>query len=194
MDVKDALEKRRAYRSFAPAEISKDIIAELARAAQLMPSCFNNQPWRFVFVLGKEQLIKMREAINKGNEWTYAASLIIAVFAKKEKDCNIKEREYFLFDTGMAVAAIILRATELGLVAHPIAGYSPEKAKEILGIPPEYMLITLINVGKKADTPSPGLSEWQAKQENERPIRRSLEQIYAKDRYDVKQDEDNPKA
>lgn len=194
MDVREAIQKRRAYRSLEPVEITPLTIETLAGAAQLMPSCFNNQPWRFVFVSGKEQLLRMREAMNKGNEWTNAASLIIAVFAKKEKDCVIKEREYYLFDTGMAVAAMILRATELGLVAHPIAGYSPEKAKEILGIPGDYMLITLVNVGKKADSMNPVMSEWQVKQENERPVRRSIEQICAIDRFGEKLEEDNPKA
>lgn len=193
MDVNDAIKKRRAYRSFEPVEITKEIMDELATAAQLMPSCFNNQPWRFVFVSANEQLVKMREAINKGNEWTQGASLIIAAMAKKDKDCLIKEREYYLFDLGIAVSALIIRATELGLVAHPIAGFAPEKAREILAIPPEYMLITLINVGLKSEKPSPALSEWQLKQETERPIRRSLDQIYSADKFDVRLDSDNPK-
>lgn len=194
MDVKQAIEKRRAYRSFEPVEITKETMTELAKAAQLMASCFNNQPWRFVFIAGKEQLLKMREAINKGNEWTHSASMIIAVFGKKEKDCMIKEREYYLFDIGMATCALILRATELGLVAHPIAGYSPEKAKEILGIPAEYMLIALINVGKKSDKLNPVMSEWQVQQEKDRPPRRALDQIYSVDKYNAKFEEENPKV
>ena len=39
---------------------------------------------------------------------------------------------------------LILRATELGLVAHPIAGFSPRKAREILGIPDSAQVITFI--------------------------------------------------
>lgn len=143
---------------------------------------------------GKEQLLRMREAFNKGNEWARAASLIIAVFAKKEKDCIIKDREYWLFDTGMATAAILLRATEMGLVAHPIAGYSPERAKEILGIPPEYTLITLVNAGKKNEAMNPLMSEWQVKQEGVRPTRRLPGQLYSVDRFNESLNEDNPKA
>lgn len=183
MDVKEAIEQRRAYRSFEPVEITDDMIKELGTAAQLTASCFNNQPWRFVFVRSKEQLLKMREALNKGNTWAYEDSMMIAVFGKKDKDCIIKEREYYLFDIGMAASAMILRATEMGLVAHPIAGYSPEKAAEILGIPPEYMVITLINVGKKSDNINPVLNEKQAEQEKERPPRRKLEEIYSIDQY-----------
>jgi nitroreductase len=193
MDVKDAIEKRRAYRSLEPVEITDETISGLAEAARLAASCFNNQPWRFIFVKGKEQLLKMREAINKGNEWVFAASMIIAVFCKKEKDCVIKEREYYLFDTGMAVSAMILRAAELGLVAHPIAGFSPDAAKEILGIPPEYMLITLVNVGKKSGKINPVMTEWQVSQEGARPARRAPGQVYSMDKFGPELETENPK-
>ena len=105
MDVKEAIQKRRAYRALGPVEITDEIITELASAAQLTASCFNNQPWRFVFVRSKEVLAKLHEGLNKGNDWVRNASMIIAAFAKKENDCIIKEREYYLFDLGMAVSA-----------------------------------------------------------------------------------------
>ncbi|MCF8008335.1 MAG: nitroreductase family protein [Halanaerobiales bacterium] len=50
MDVKEAIEKRRAYRSLEPVKIDKMLIKELSEAASLAPSCFNNQPWKYVFV------------------------------------------------------------------------------------------------------------------------------------------------
>jgi nitroreductase len=183
MDVKEAIEKRRAYRSLSPIEITEDLIQELGKAAQLTPSCFNNQPWRFVFVYDKDMLIKMREALSEGNKWIYAASMIIAVFGKKEDDCDTKGREYYLFDLGMACAFIQLRATELGLVAHPIAGFREEKVKEVLGIPEDMKVITLINVGKKSDTISELLSEKQIELEKERPKRKPLEEFVYRNRY-----------
>ena len=70
-----------------------------------------------------------------------------------------------------------MRATELGLVAHPIAGYSPKKTKEILDIPEEYKVITLIIVGKHSEEISPILSEKQVEWEKKRPERLSLEKV-----------------
>ncbi|HNT33361.1 MAG TPA: nitroreductase, partial [Candidatus Aminicenantes bacterium] len=67
-----------------------------------------------------------------------------------------------------------LRATELGLVAHPIAGYSPKKAREILGVPEDHQVITLVIVGKHAADISPVLSPKQAEQEKIRPERKPL--------------------
>jgi nitroreductase len=183
MDVKEAIRARRAYRSLAPVEITRELIRDLAECASLSASCFNNQPWRYVFVYDPEVLGQMRDVMSRGNEWTFDASMIIAVLSKREYDCVIREREYYLFDVGMATALLILRATELGLVAHPIAGYSPRKVREVLGIPDDVDVVTLVNVGRHADAVSPALSEDQVKAEKERPERLPLEDIMFLNRY-----------
>ncbi len=171
MDVTQAIDLRRAYRSLDPVVITEDLIKDLAHHAQLAPSCNNNQPWRFVFVFAPAKLEEMKTALNSGNIWAHSASMIIAVFSRKEDDCVIKDREYHQFGCGLATAFLILRATELGLVAHPIAGYSPKKTKEILGIPEEFQVIALVIVGKKALGLNPVLSEKQITQERTRPER-----------------------
>jgi nitroreductase len=183
MDVKEAIKTRRAYRSLEPVEITEELIRDLAECASLSASCFNNQPWRYVFVNDRQVLERMREVMSKGNEWTYDASMIIVVLSKKEYDCVIRDREYYLFDVGMATAFMILRATELGLVAHPIAGYSPRKTREVLGVPDGMDVVTLVNVGKHADTVSPVLSEQQVEAEERRPERLPLEEIMFLNRY-----------
>ena len=175
MQVREVIETRRAYRSLAPVEITEDLINELATAARLAPSCYNNQPWRFVFVYDQVTLTRMHEALTQGNAWAKAASMIIAVFSKKGNDCIIHGREYYLFDTGLATAFLILRATELGLVAHPIAGYSPKKVREVLGIPDDMTVITLVIIGKHASTINPVLSDKQRKEEAARPERHALD-------------------
>lgn len=183
MNVKDAIETRRAYRAFEPVRITDEIIKEFAVSASLAPSCFNNQPWRFVFARSPEVLGKMREALSPGNEWAGAASMIIAVFAKKELDCVVKEREYFLFDTGMATAFLILRATELGLVVHPIAGYNENRARKILNIPGDMRVITLVMVGKHSMEAGPLLSDKQKEGELKRPERLPFEKFAHIDAY-----------
>ena len=177
MDVKRAIGERRAYRSLAPIEITEDLIRDLAESARLSPSCFNYQPWRFVFVYDQEVLKEIHSALSRGNQWAQLASMIIAVFSKVDYDCVIGAREYYLFDTGMATAFIMLRATELGLVAHPIAGFSEDKAKEILGIPGDMRLITLVMVGRHSEEISPLLSASQAERERDRPERLPLEKF-----------------
>jgi len=186
MDVKEAIGKRRAYRSLIPVTITDDLIKDLAECAQITASCFNNQPWRYVFVHDKEMLEKMHEALSSGNEWAHKASMIIVVLGKKEDDCVIHDRIYYRFDIGMATGAMILRATELGLVAHPIAGYSPRKTREILGIPEDIDVIALVIVGKHSDKIDKVLSEKQVEAERKRPVRKEIDEFVYMNRYIVK--------
>ncbi|MDH7507706.1 MAG: nitroreductase family protein, partial [Candidatus Thermoplasmatota archaeon] len=98
MDVKEAIKKRRAFRSLQPVFITDELINDLAECAQLTASCFNNQPWKFIFVYDKDLLSRMHEALSKGNEWAKNASMIIVVLGKKDDDCIIQERVYYQFD------------------------------------------------------------------------------------------------
>lgn len=182
MTVRDVVEARRAYRSLDPFLVTDDLIRDLAHAAALAPSCFNNQPWRYVFVRDRQQLQSVFAALSKGNQWVERASMVIAVFSRPELDCVIKDRSYAWFDTGMATAALILRATELGLVAHPIAGFRPDEVRPLLGIPETMQLLVLVIVGKHAASPSPVLSEKQLRDESLRPERLPFEHIAFIDR------------
>jgi nitroreductase len=177
MDVRDAIERRRAYRSLEETEIAEETVMDLARHAALAPSCFNKQPWRYHFVYGREALEKLHGALAKGNEWARAASMIVAVHSRKDLDCDVQGREYYLFDVGLSTAFLVLRATELGLVAHPIAGFDEGAAKEILGIDEGMKLITLVIVGKHSDSINDLLTEKQAEAEAERPERLPVDEI-----------------
>ena len=184
MSVKETIEKRRAYRSLEPVKITQDMINNLAEVAKISPSCGNKQPWRFVFAYNKQVLKQLFTALSRGNKWAEKASMIVGVFSKPENDCMIGERLYYLFDTGMATAFIMLRATELGLVAHPIAGFDETSAKEILGIPNAMRLITLIIIGKHSKDVNPVLSESMKLGEKQRPPRKAIEDFIYIDKFE----------
>jgi len=184
MELKELIEKRRAYRSLAPVSITKELMDDLAECARLAPSCFNKQPWRYIFVHDPDVLKQMRAALSPGNEWVHYASLIIVVLSKNDMDCQMKDgREYYAYDVGMATGFMILRATEFGLVAHPIAGYDPAVTRQVLGIPEDMKVITLVNVGKRTDKVPPVLSEKQIELEKHRPERIPLDKIYCENGY-----------
>jgi len=103
--------------------------------------------------------------------------MIIAVFSRKDYDCVVRGREYHLFDLGMATGFLILRATELGLVAHPIAGYDEDVVKKVLHIPTDMTVITLVTVGVHSDAISSILSDKQVEDERKRPKRLPIEKF-----------------
>jgi nitroreductase len=183
IDFVELLVKRRATRSLQAFRVTKSQIHKLAAAARLAPSCFNNQPWRYIFTYDPDLLNKLYTALSKGNDWARKASLIICVMSKKELDCIVAGREYYLFDTGLATANLILQATELGLVAHPIAGFSESQVKEALNIPDNFTVITLIIVGQKPNQVNPELNEKQLKSELQRPTRLSHNQFIFLNKY-----------
>lgn len=177
MELDDLVRERRAYRSFKDTQITDIQIEEMVDTLKMAPSCFNNQPWRFVFVRDDEKLEEMYGVMSETNKWTERSSMVIAVFSREEDDCQVKGRNYHQFDTGMAVGLLLLKATEMGLVAHPIAGYDEEATKEVLDIPDEYTVITLIIVGVHSETPNELMTDEQKDIEKKRPERMENEEF-----------------
>ena len=127
----------------------------LIDAMRLAPTCNNNQPLRAVIVSSPEPLAKVREALSKGNVWATKAPLIMAMAARPSDDCRLNEgRDYYLFACGLAVGEMVLQATELGLIAHPIAGYDPVKVRNALGVPNDHVVIALVICGYKGSDDS----------------------------------------
>jgi len=183
MEVAEAIRTRRARRALQTRQIEDEKVEALVEAARLSASCFNNQPWRLTFVRNEPSLSAVKAAMSKGNEWTSRAPLIIAVAAREEDDCRLSDRRnYYLFDCGLAIGQLELAATELGLIAHPIAGYDPLKVKDALGIPPEYVVITLVICGYPGGDESL-LSEKQKVSERTRPERKPLSENIFLDRW-----------
>ena len=151
-NVLPSIEARRARRALSPDLISREDIETLLAAAHLAPSCNNSQPWRFVVVEEPAMLDKVKEALPGGNYWAKPAPVILAVASRRDLDCVLSDaRDYFLFGCGLAVGTLMVQATSMGLIAHPIAGYKPELVKASLGIPETYVVITLVIIGRPGD-------------------------------------------
>jgi nitroreductase len=181
MEFAEVVKQRRSLRSFAPVEVSEALIKELAAVAGLAPSCSNKQPWRFVFVRSPAMLERMVATLAPGNAaWAKQASLIVAVWSQADLDCRTPDgRDYYQFDTGMASALLMLAATERNLTAHPIAGFDPQAARQVLALPLGTQVITLIIMGGQTQEISPALAAWQIAAETERPARMPFESFAA---------------
>ncbi len=183
LDVEMAIRNRRARRAISDRPIEKEKVDALVEAMRLSASCFNNQPWRITLCQGPQALDAVRSTLSRGNAWASRAPLIMVVSARPPDDCQLSEgRDYFLFSTGLAVGQMELRATELGLMCHPIAGYNPAKARELLGIPPEYVVIAFVIVGYLGQDDSL-LSDKQRAQETERPERKPVGENFFLDKW-----------
>lgn len=173
MDVQDAIRTRRAKRTIGTRPVEPEKVAALVEAMRLSASCNNNQPWRVVVCRTSESLAKARSALSKGNVWASRAPVIMVVASRPEDDCHglSDRREYFLFGCGLAVGQMLLQAIELGMMAHPIAGYDPLQLKKELGIPDDHIVITMVIIGY-LDGDASLMSEKQRASEPVRPERK----------------------
>ena len=176
------IESRRAKRALSPQPVSETDLNLLLEAAHLAPSCFNSQPWRFIVVNDKDLLDEIKEAMPGGNYWTRPAPVIIAVTSQRDLDCKLSDgRDYFLLGCGMALGNLMIQATQMGLIAHPIAGFNPIKTKGLLEIPEDYTLITLVIVGHPGDVDQ--LSEKHRAIELGARERRAITKVIGRNRY-----------
>jgi nitroreductase len=180
MEIIDAISARRAYRFLSTEALPEGAARRIVEAGHLAPSCFNNQPWNITATSG-EALEALRAALAETNAWASRAPMIISVAVRASDDCRLEDgRDYALFDAGLCAMNMISQATAEGLVAHPIAGYNPKKAKAALGIDKDYVLAVLIIVARRAEGDPEGdtvLMPWQKTGESAPRARKPLEDV-----------------
>jgi len=81
-----------------------------------------------------------------------AAPAAIVVVSKEGSGCGAHGLPYFIMDVGLAVENMLLQAVRLGLMVHPTAGWNEETLGESLGVPDDRRVVTVIFVGRPADT------------------------------------------
>lgn len=151
-EILQEIQNRRAYRAVSPALIPQEVIQRIIKAGTLAPSCMNKQPWRFLCMTSLEAVARGSKALSKGNAWAAHSGMLIAVLTRKDLDCNLPDgRSYAWFDLGLAVQNILLQSTKEGLIAHPMAGYSPAVLKEEFSIDEDYEVVVMIAVGFPGD-------------------------------------------
>jgi nitroreductase len=170
------IERRTSKRALSPEPIGEQTIERLVAAATSAASCYNNQPWRFIFVDAEPVLSLVKRHLSGGNYWAERAPLIVLAVTDAEWDCRLDEdRDYALFDTGMATGYLILQAVRDGLVAHPIAGFKAPELKVELGIAPEHILIACVVIGWPGDQAS--LTERHRKSETAPRSRKPVNEV-----------------
>ncbi len=172
MRIKELRESKRAFR---PDKVSREKIYKILDAARWSPSAANMQPARFLVLDTEETIQKIKPGLAEGNYWALKAPVIIVVFSKPELDYQSERIRYYTFDTGQAVMSLIYAAVDNGLMAHPMAGFSGEKIKEIFGIPPDMDVIVVIALGYKGNIDE--LDEATRKKDMKERIRKPLSEI-----------------
>ncbi len=144
--------ERRSEVSFLPLILDDEVIETLIDAARWAPSAFNEQPWRFYLGNRKnpDSFQKILSTLAPGNqEWAKNASLLILTVTNKILSRNGKENYHAMHDLGMASFSLAMQAQAMGLVTHFMGGFDHVIARENLRISNDFLLGSVIAVGKK---------------------------------------------
>jgi nitroreductase len=151
--VLDVIRDRWSPVIYSGEPVSDEAIASLFEAARWAPSCFGEQPWRFVYAKkGTPERAVLDGLLAEGNAWAKDAGLLIVSFSKKTFTRNNKDNYYHLHDLGAANVSIALQATALGLLSHQMAGFDSANANTKLGVPADFAVGSMIAIGHPGDT------------------------------------------
>ena len=145
--------ERWSPRAFASTPVPQATLDALFEAARWAPSCFNEQPWLFVYANDDEGLARFRPLLNEWNQkWANAAPVLGFIFARKAFRKNGNPNRWAGFDAGAAWMSLALQARLRGLHTHAMAGVEFDKVHATLGVPEdEYEAICAFVVGEHGD-------------------------------------------
>lgn len=148
MDVMEVIRARRSIRKFKKDPVPEEALKKLLEAFKSAPSSKNTQPWRLVIIRDGETLKQLAD-LTKYGKFLADAPLAIAVVACPKKS------DWAIVDATLATYNMVLVAAEMGLGTCWIGTMDRERAKELLGIPEDMFLLTVIPVGYPAEIPPP---------------------------------------
>jgi len=145
MNVFEAIRTKRAVRQFQDKAIPEEAMLTILNAGRRAQSSKNTQPWRFIAITDRTVLKALAET------GTYASHLTGAALGVAILTPDPASRFSIMFDAGQAAAYMQLAAWELGIGSCLASIYEPEKAREILGFPPEWHLRIALSFGYPLD-------------------------------------------
>ena len=151
MQTWDAIRARRNVRQYTGQPIAREDLERIAEAGRRAPSAGNGQPWNFVVVTGREQLIELAKVFDRGGRHIARSAATIALVANQPEDG--RSRDLLMYDLGQATVTMMLAAADLGIGSGHSAVADQEQAQRVLGLPDGYLAIYLIGLGYPADRP-----------------------------------------
>ncbi len=140
-------------RAFSPEPIPHATLMTLFEAARWAPSCFNDQPWYFLYASEESGLQKMRAILmEKNRQWAGKAPVLALVCSQKFFKHNNQPNRWGAFDAGAAWMSLALQASMLGLCVHGMGGFDVDAAYTTLGLNREKLDIhAAVAIGRMGD-------------------------------------------
>lgn len=158
-------------RSFDDRAIADDHLDQILDAGRRTPSSQNWQPWDFILIRQRAQLLELAHVWQGAGHVAHAAAAIALIAPVPQDD---RERRLTQYDLGQATMSIMLAAAGLGIgTAHAGVG-DQDMARGLLGFPDDKFCAYLISLGYPADRPLTPIK---------RPDRRPFDEVVHRDHW-----------
>src|SRR5271168_4094603 len=182
--IEELLQRRWSPRAFADRPVEPEKLARMFEAARWSPSCFNEQPWSFIVATRDDEVefARLLSCLVEGNQaWAAHAPVLMVSVARLSFAQNGAPNRQAIHDVGLATAQMIFQAMAMGLFVHPMAGFHPEKVRELYGVPEGYDPVAAIAAGYLGDPA--GLSESLRQREHAPRARKPQEEFVFRRRF-----------
>lgn len=152
--VMDVIARRWSPKAFRPEVPGKGELISMFEAARWAPSCFNNQPWRFLVTTRNDPEAfsgALACLTEKNASWAADAPLLAFQVMRETFEYNEKPNPWSGFDCGLAMAQLILQAESMGWSVHVMAGFSRDRVRETFGVPEGFKPLVAFVIGREGD-------------------------------------------
>jgi nitroreductase len=149
-NLHELIRNRWSPNEFSSRAVEPEKLRSLFEAASWAASCFNEQPWRYIFATQAEpeQFQKILGLLMERNQqWAKTAYALGFSAGKKTFSQNGKANRFGLHDTGAATANLAIQATALGLRCHFMGGFDTQRARSEFHIPDDFELGAAFAIG-----------------------------------------------
>ena len=150
MEVYECVQTRRTVRNFKPDPLPEELVFRIVQAGRWAPSSSNSQPWHFIVVQNRDTLTALGEIATQGrfiSQAPLAIAIVMDNATRPQLDAGraIQQMELVAWSQGVGTCFVGVRAED-----------QQREIKELLGIPAEMELITLLPFGYRAEGDSGG--------------------------------------
>jgi nitroreductase len=155
LPIAELITRRWSARAIDPDRpVSRSDLLALLEAARWAPSCFGDQPWRYLVWDRFRDATGWSQAfacLAEGNQaWAKNAPVLLLSLAAPKFHTNGKANRWSQHDTGAASENLCLQAAALELVAHQMGGFDVARIRASFNLPTDHDCLAMIAVGHPA--------------------------------------------
>lgn len=163
-NLANVIRERRSIRRYQDKEIPDDLLYEVLESVRWAPSWANTQPWEIVVIRDRALKESIQSTVNPRNPSSLAlvnAPVLLVICGQLKKSGYYNDQyptkfgDWFMHDLGLATQNLCLTAHNAGLGTVIVGLFDHDKVGELIKLPADHEVLTLIPLGYPDQEPKP---------------------------------------